>query len=256
MNRKQRRRALKGSQPAARSGFRQPKHDSAPVIKKFDETTMFRLKYDLSVPGGELRVDTPSRYSGVIEAQTEADALRGIVVKLLDSYGYTPHDRAVSGLLGEVFNPLPRRLRGAIAYALIEGLGLAIITDDEEVCDDKNCGAVKERSIHPDPPEDTPEEDLPLLIDTTSHAPECHVNREVDPEHPERPLRPATYKQEPVTSIYNPRHYEPLNQSTPVPETDGELSTVDADESFVVEEDSDAGTQDAGAPESASTDAE
>lgn len=244
MNRAQKRRL-------ARKGVIQTRSQ----LRALAPATDFRLKYDITVPGGHLRSDHAAQVAGTLDASSEADLLRGIIVKLLDVYGFTPHDRAVSGVVAEVFNPLPKRLRGSIAYALIEGLGLALILDDEDVCDDPACGAVKEQAIHPDPPADTPEEELPLMMDVTRHAAECHVHRETDPEHPERPLRPASYKREPVVSIHNPRHYEPLtnkaidpetgevSEPLQVPETGGEpLSTVDADdtETFVVhEEDAD-----------------
>lgn len=227
MNRSQKRRL-------ARKGITQTRAQQRAVAPP----TAFRLKYDITVPGGHLRSDHDTRVAGTLDAASEADLLRGIIVKLLDTYGFTLHDRAVSGVLGDVLNPLPKRLRGLIAYAVIEGLGLSISLDDEDVCDDPKCGAVLERAVHPDPPDDTPEEDLPLMMDVTRHAPECHVNRESDPERPEQSNRPAAYKQEPVVSILNPRFYEPLNRGEQVPETGGEqMSTVDADmEEFVVTE--------------------
>lgn len=258
MNRKQKRKALSGSQQRRPNGFRQPPKDTTPVIKRFDPASMFRLKYDLSVPGGLLRDDNPVQVAGVLEARSEADLMRGIIVKLLDTYGFTPHDRAVQGIMGDVFNPLPKRLRGGIAFCLIEGHGLFVTLDEEDVCDDPKCAVIMERGIHPDPPEDTPEEELPLLIDITRHAPECHVNREVDPEHPERPLRPATYKREPVVTIVNPRNYEPLTNKAidpetgevseplqvPEPEAGGDESTLPDEPFVVVEEDgADAGIE-------------
>jgi hypothetical protein len=272
MNRQQRRKLSKPGQVSSqRDGFRPVQAKRPATIDPFDPTTMFRLKYDIKAPGGPLRSDHPSQIAGVIEARNEADLLRGILVRLLDTYGYTAHDRAVSGIVGEVFNPLPRRLRGNIAFALIEGLGLSIGLDEEDVCDDLKCGAVKERGIHPDPenaectsdepcvrtPEGGHHEDCIPMLDLTVHAPECHVHREVDPENPARPLRPAAYKREEVVVVNNPRHYEPLNNKAIDPETgdvtdvvpetggvsdDDVQSTVDADESRAVnEEDDDVG---------------
>jgi hypothetical protein len=231
------------------------------IIAANDPTKTFRLKFDINTPGGHLRSAYPSQTSGVIEASNEADLMRGIIMKLLDHFGFTPHDTAVFGLFGEVLNPLSNRLRGGIAFALIEGLGLHISLDEEEVCDDPKCGAVVERRIHPDPeslPDYSDDEDWSApLIDVTRHAPECHVHREVDPEHPERPLRPAAYKLEEVVTVRNPRHFEPLNNKAidpetgevstalEVPETGGGESTVDGDTSdvFVVTEDTDGETR-------------
>lgn len=267
MNRQQRRKLeRKGTVTSSRDGFRPIQMKRGPTIEEFDANTMFRLKFDIKAPGGPLRSDHPSQLAGVIEARNESDLMRGVLVKLLDVYGYTPHDRAVSGVIGEVLNPLPRRLRGNIAFALIEGLGLSIGLDEEEVCDDPKCGAVKERGIHPDPenaacatdepcvktPEGEHHEDCIPMLDLTVHAPECHVHRETDKEA--RPLRPAAYKREEVIVVNNPRHYEPLNNKAIDPETgdvtdvvpetggvsdDDVQSTVDADaadEPFVFNE--------------------
>lgn len=224
MNRKARRKAERGSQPAGRQGFRRAPKSTLPVIAAFDPHTNIRIRYDIQVPGGKLRSDFPVRVAGTIDATDEADALRGIIVKVLDTYGFTVHDRAVMGVMGDVFGPFPKRIRGSIAYAIIEGLGLFIGENDEMVCDDEKCGAVLERQLHPDPesvegydPEDENAE--PPMLDVTVHAPECHVHREVDPEHPERPLRPATYHEEAVTFIHNPRHHEALNNQAIDPET-------------------------------------
>jgi len=252
MNRKARRKALKGSQPAARTGFRQPTKDTAPVVQQFTPETSYRLRYDISVPGGLLRSEYPAQQSGVLEAATPSDLMRGAFVKLLDAYGYTAHPRAVAGLLGDVFGPLPKSIRGNIALNIIEGLGLYLSLNEEEVCDDPKCSAIMERQIHPDPESvegydaGDEESELPML-DVTKHASECHVHREVEPEHPEQSLRPATYKPEEVLSINNPRYYEPLQNKAidpetgevtdalTVPETGGEPvdteSTVDADSS-------------------------
>jgi len=255
-NRAERRRNAKKGVGVARAGF--------------DNEQFFRLKYELSVPGGPLRSDYPFSVSGTLDALNEADLLRGVFVKLLDAYGYTPHPKAVAGIVAEVFNPLPRILRGNIALSIIEGFGLRLSLSEEDVCADEKCGAVRERIIHPDPvgaecatetpcvrtPDGDHHDECVPLLDTTSHAPECRVHRGVDPENP----IPATYKQESVVLVDTPRHYEPLNNTAIDPET-GELkpvfnnanaetggvplSTVDAnDESFVInEEDEDAGRQ-------------
>lgn len=241
MNRAQRRQAEKKGVAVSQKGF--------------DPTTTFKLKYDLSVPGGLLRSPYPHAVSGQFEAVDEADLLRGIVVKCIETFGYVSQINALSGLIGEVFNPLPKNIRGTIAVALIEGLGLSVWQDEEDVCMDKKCGAVKNEILHPDPESidgyDPLDDDMDApLLDVTEHAEECHVHREVDPLYPERPLVEPSYTREPVLVVSNPRRFEPLNEKKIDPktgdvnnplevsadaETGGGLSTVDAnkDEGFV-----------------------
>jgi len=232
MNRQQRRKAVKKG-----------------LVHAFDPNTHLRLKYEISVPGADLRGDYPATYSGVIESATEADQLRSILLTLLNTYGYAQHQKAAVGCIAEALNPLPNSTRGGLAYCLIEGQGLLIYKSVEQVCDDPKCGAVLEEGLHPDP---EPGQDGTML-DITRHAPECHVNREVDPERPERPLHPAAYKPEEIVNVANPVRYEPLNKSVD-PETGGGLSTVDEVIQSTEEED---GRDDARtAPNDADLDAE
>lgn len=201
MNRNQRRRAEKKGQRDA-----------------FDEMHHWKFTYDLRIPPHALRGPHPGRVAGTIEARDEADLLRGFIVALMNAAGFSADNRAVIGTLAETINPFSKQMRGMLAYALVEGQGLAFDEDEIEVC--KECGAGCERTIHPDP-EFAPEEcyddpncvnwghhspepncDCVPMIESTKHEAKCSSNE---------PDAVPVYTTTTGIIILMPRKYEPLN---------------------------------------------
>lgn len=187
----------------------------------------FKAGYDIKLPGGLLRDPGESRRAGQVAGLSEADLLRGLILKAIDAFGYTPHARAVSGVLAEALNAFPKNIRGNLAFALINGTGLLIDTETVTVCAD--CGTEQERSLAPEDMQPTEEDAEPVLLDTTPHAETCHVHRETDEEA--RPLREPEFKEEEAIVILTPPRYEPLNAPAPSPET-----TAEEDEQATAEE--------------------
>lgn len=212
MNRKQRRAAQKKG-----------------LTPKFDPATRFRLGYDIKVPGGLLRSDYPSQQTGAFEAQTEVELFRGAFVKMVEMFGFLQHERAVVGLVASMVNVFPKHMRGALAYAIIQGSGLIIDTDTVIVC--VECGAEKKETLRLPETEEVTEsemdtllkEDSPLLdpdspeakaaadaaildavmVDRTAHAPECSAH--------EKTIDEVEYRETEAVVILTPAMYEPLN---------------------------------------------
>lgn len=199
MNRNQRRRAEKKGQ-----------RDT------FDEMQHWKFTYDLRVPPHALRGPHPGRIAGTIEARDESDLLRGFIVALMNAAGFSADNRAVIGTLAETINPFSKQMRGMLAYALVEGQGLMFDEDEIEVC--KECGAGRERTIHPDPefapvecypPEHSTHEffndescDCVPMIESTKHEAKCSSNE---------PKSVPVYTTTTGITILMPRKYEPLN---------------------------------------------
>lgn len=114
----------------------------AGVALLHDPHTTFRLKYELSVPGGPLRDSNPAGFSGALTAETEADITRGIIVKLIEAFGYTAYGRAVTGMFAEIVNPLSGQLRSEILMQIAQGSGLHVYAKEVTSCID--CGAEQE----------------------------------------------------------------------------------------------------------------
>ena len=104
------------------------------VVEKFNPDTQGRVKFSIELPPGLLRDDGKSSRSGQFIADNEVDLTRGMFVKLLESFGFINQQQAVIGLFASVVNPFPKSMRGALAYAIINGTGLQIVEDQVEVC--------------------------------------------------------------------------------------------------------------------------
>ncbi len=222
MNRKERRALEKGK-----------------VTEKFDPEKKYRLKFDIKVPGGLIRDKAPSQRSGQLDAENEVDLTRGMFVRLLETFGFVNTEQAVIGLFASVVNPFPKRMRGALAYAIIQGTGLMIDTDEVEVC--VFCEAEKQMMLSPDQPEietdtcaicfsgaDEPEHDDntdewlhdfeepdpdPLMLDSTQHLPNCDARPLGKDEAPiDRNIAEPQWKEIEATVVLMPVMYEPLNK--------------------------------------------
>ena len=126
------------------------------VIGKFDPETQGRVKFSIELPPGLLRDDGKSSRSGQFTADNEVDLARGMFVKLLESFGFINQQQAVIGLFASVVNPFPKGMRGALAYAIINGTGLQIVEDQVEVC--SFCEAEKLMTLNMDEAIDVIEE--------------------------------------------------------------------------------------------------
>ena len=64
--------------------------------------------------------------------------MRGILAQLVTAYGYETHIPAIAGLIGDVFGPMSKQMRGMVAYAIAEGIGGRLASIEREVC--TQCG--------------------------------------------------------------------------------------------------------------------
>ena len=224
------------------------------VIEKFDPDVQHRMKFSIEIPPGLLRDDGKSSRSGAFTADNEVDLTRGMFVKLLESFGFINQQQAVIGLFASVVNPFPKTMRGALAYAIINGTGLQIVEDQVEVCwdceaeklmtlnmeaeqpadDDEGkcqvregdglCGATAADDIHGT----TRPTDLfhdfvdvgPPMKDTTKHAENCEARVLVEGEH--REVAVAEWKEITAVIVLTPVMYEPLQ-----PKADEDVEVVE-----------------------------
>ena len=190
----------RGSRAARR---RKQRAGNAPV---FDAASTFKLDYDLRVPGGPLRDPSPARLSGTIIADSEADVLRGIIVKAMEVFGYTRVARAVTGLFCETINPMSQALRSMIALGIAQGTGLVITVEDVTSCQD--CGAEQEMTDILDP---NAEEGAQMQQqDDTVHADNCPTIERRDEDDNPLPYKPVEYQTGPAILVLHPHKYMPL----------------------------------------------
>lgn len=232
------------------------------VLDKADPETTFSLGYKLDVPGGLLRSDHPATIAGRLDANNEADLMRGVFVKMMESFGFITQERAVVGLLAALVNPFPKHLRGALAYAIVQGQGFIVDKDMVEVCSYCEqekletvdlqempaedacqygdgvfpCDAAPDENVHD---QDSPEWDHDfeepevVMLDTTQHTPNCPTLTLL-PDGTENPqVEEKKWKEVEAVVVLTPRMYEPLQvdqpEETPEPEPDYE-EQVDIDE--------------------------
>lgn len=244
MNRKQRRQAEKKG-----------------VTEKFDPESTFQVKFDFKFPGGLLRDVNPSQRAGMLEAVSEIDITRGVLVRLMETFGFIQHEQAVIGLLASVINPFPKRIRGALAYAIIQGSGMMIDMNEVEVC--VFCEAEKQMTLDPEQP--VPEDECayiaeeigdeagycgapandpwhvensinwlhnfeepdPLMKDGTVHAENCDARPLAEGE--DRNVAEPQWKEVEAVVVLTPVMYEPLEKNEEETEEEG------AEEGEVVE---------------------
>lgn len=196
------------SQQGARAARR--RNQRAGNVPVFDAVSTFKLDYDLRVPGGPLRDHLPSRLSGTIIADSEADCVRGIIVKMMEAFGYTRVARAVTGLFCEAINPMSQALRSMIALGIAQGTGLVVTVENVTSCAD--CGAEYEHTDIIDP---NAEEGAELeTTDDTIHAENCPARMPIYAEG-EEPTdmsapKPVEYRTGPAILVLHPHKYKPL----------------------------------------------
>ncbi len=225
------------------------KMEGTGIIQKFDAETTYRLKFDIKLPPGLLRDGGPSQRAGQLDATNEIDLTRGMFVRLLETFGFVQNEQAVVGLFASVVNPFPKRMRGALAYAIIQGTGLMIEKNMVEVCtfcemekqqtlDLENqpeegacvveqCGATQDEYVHIEEKDEWLhdwEESEPVMKDTTQHTENCPTI----PEN-EAVTAPPLWKEVEAIVVLTPVMYEPLNQEKEVEEATGEVETTDID---------------------------
>ena len=169
---------------------------------------LFSMAYDMKLPGGLLRDETPVRHAGKLLADSEAALMRNAIIRALECFGYVQSPEASAGVLAEAINAFPKKIRGNLAVALIRGTGLLVTTDTIPVC--KGCKVEQTRTLAPEQPEDADEDADPVMLDTTPHTPECHVHRITDADG--RPLNPVEYEDAEVIMVLQPPRYEPLDR--------------------------------------------
>ncbi len=175
-----------------------------------DPNTTFKLTYSMSVPGGLLRGEHPEVHAGTLTAESEADLLRGIVVKAVEAFGFIRRDtpRAVTGLFAEMINPMSMALRQMILMQIAQGTGLSVYVMGITRC--KDCGAEQDITeiIDPHAPEDAQLE----TQDTTVHAEGCPTHCPTQPIIPNDPAecKPVEWETVPALMIDHPAKYQPL----------------------------------------------
>ena len=246
MNRKERRKAEKKG-----------------IIDKFDPETESRMKFSIELPPGLLRDGGKSSRSGQFTAKNEVDLTRGMFVKLLETFNFINQQQAVVGLFASVVNPFPKNMRGALAYAIINGTGLQIVEDEVEVCvfceaeklmtldmsedteapdwvadqcqdvgtDEESgvCGRAVDEVIHTAGKDDWLhdfDEPNPPMLDITQHAENCDARPLGKDESPlDRNIAAPQWKEITAVIVLTPVMYEPLNP----PPTDEEQEALDDD---------------------------
>lgn len=203
------------------------RNEKAGRVDPFNPAEHLKLDYKLSIPGGALRSEYPATLSGSLVAATEADLARGIIVKLMEAFGYTRIPRAVTGLFAEVINPMSQGLRGQIAVQIAQGTGLAVVTYDSEAC--KFCGAEKQETEYLDP--NIEDDDPTTIVDSTQHAEGCPTQVVEREEHDgEVPFDPE-WVPSVTLDVLHPFKYQPLvTQGQPdgdVPVAVPEETTID-----------------------------
>ena len=244
MNRKERRKAEKKG-----------------IIDKFDPEIESRIKFSIELPPGLLRDGGKSSRSGQFTAKNEVDLTRGMFVKLLETFNFINQQQAVVGLFASVVNPFPRNMRGALAYAIINGTGLQIVEDEVEVCtfceaeklmtldvsedaavpedgcqvtmyadqEPEKCGLPSDEEIHDQTKgnlflHDFDEADPPML-DTTQHTENCNARPWKEGDEDRRDYSDPQWKTITAVIVLTPVMYEPLNP----PPTDEEQEVLDSD---------------------------
>lgn len=181
------------------------------TVELFDPQVKFRVKYDINVPGGPLRDSNPAQFSGQIVADSEADITRGMIVKLINAFGYERVGRAVAGMFCEVINPMSTTLRSLIAIGIAQGSGLKIAVQDITSCVD--CGAEREVYSILDP--NAEDEAAVSEDDQTRHADECPTQNKTTPTEDEPALvlergKTVEWRTAPAIVIDYPSRYRAL----------------------------------------------
>ncbi len=254
------------SKPNKKQGGRAQRRrlEKVGAVDKFDPNKHGRIKYSVELPPGLLRDDGNTLRKGSFQADNEIDLTRGMFVKLLECYGYINQQQAMVALFAAVVNPFPKHIRGAIAYAIINGTGLMIDEQEVEVCTfcegekqatidleadvlDENecqvaegsgvCGVAPDEGIHNLETEGNDwlhdfEEPGPVMRDTTLHAANCNARPFINALEEwregteDRHIDESQWKEIEAVVVLTPQMFESLN---PAPE-EGEVVEEDGNE--------------------------
>jgi len=232
------RRELQAATAPKKSGTRNERrrNEREGVVLLHDPNTTFKLKYDISTPGGPLRDRYPAQHSGMITAETEADLLRGAIVKVIEAFGYTAYARAVTGVLAEAINPLSMPLRQMLLMQIAQGSGLLVTEEMVTICE--YCEAEQEiiNLLPPTANDDEEEKSLELeQKDVTKHTAECATQVQYakgDDEY--STVAEPVWKQVPAVMVNHPFRYAPVMTPSNASEQPGNV--VEVGESGVDEE--------------------